>query len=74
MELSSVVLVTVLTLGNGQQFCAIGDQYDNAEACQQEAKELDMSFRKNPGIIFKNMESECVPTETAKKLEEETNE
>ncbi len=74
METASVVLITVLTLGNGQQFCAIGDQYDNAEACQQEARELDMSYRKNPGIIFKNMESECVPAETVETSEENPNE
>ena len=73
MDTASVILVTFLTLGNGQQFCAIGDQYDSAEACQKEARELDMSFRKNPGIIFKDMESECLSPETVEKMEEQNN-
>lgn len=73
MDTSSVILVAFLTLGNGQQFCAIGDQYDNVETCQQEAKDLNMSFKKNPGIIFKDLEAECVSLETVEKLEEQNN-
>ena len=73
MDTASVILVTFLTLGNGQQFCAIGDQYDNEEACQQEAKELNMSYKQNPGIIFKDLDAECVSPETVEKLEEQNN-
>ena len=61
MEPSTFVLLASLTLANNTQFCAIGtDYYPDSKSCQQEAKEIEMSFRREHGAVFKDIKMECI--------------
>lgn len=58
--MNTFVLVVLLTLGNGDEFIAVGDQYDTYDMCQKEACAITDSYHKNPGIVFKDMQTQCV--------------